>query len=74
VATLAFGGLAKRSGEEEGSTYRNQVRGYGDLVRDPAGLLDLPPGFNYRVISSAGSVKSEAGILIAAAVTFDAKD
>jgi hypothetical protein len=50
------------------------VRGYGDLVRDPAGLLDLPPGFNYRVISSAGSVKSEAGILIAAAVTFDAKD
>ncbi len=28
--------------------------GYGPLVRDPAGLLDLPPGFSYRILSSLG--------------------
>ena len=28
--------------------------GYGSLVPDPAGLIDLPPGFTYRVISSLG--------------------
>lgn len=25
--------------------------GYGALVADPAGLLDLPPGFSYRILS-----------------------
>lgn len=29
-------------------------RAYGELVPDPAGLLDLPRGFSYRVISSFG--------------------
>lgn len=28
--------------------------GYGDLVPDPKGMLDLPPGFSYRVISKLG--------------------
>jgi uncharacterized protein len=28
--------------------------GYGELVRDPAGLLDLPPGFSYVAISRTG--------------------
>ena len=30
------------------------VFGYGDLVPDPAGLLDLPRGFSYRAFSSTG--------------------
>jgi hypothetical protein len=30
------------------------VTGYGPLEPDPAGLLDLPRGFSYRVISSLG--------------------
>jgi hypothetical protein len=25
--------------------------GYGELVPDPGGLIDLPKGFQYRVIS-----------------------
>lgn len=28
--------------------------GYGDLVKDPAGILDLPAGFSYRVVSALG--------------------
>ena len=39
---------------------------YGDLVPDPGGLLDLPPGFQYRVLSQEGSPtmknKSVSGI------------
>lgn len=30
------------------------LAGYGALVPDPAGFLDLPPGFSYRVISRLG--------------------
>lgn len=33
---------------------RSPVRGYGALEPDPAGLLDLPRGFSYRVISALG--------------------
>lgn len=29
--------------------------GYGPLVSDPAGLLDLPEGFRYRVLAKGGS-------------------
>ncbi len=30
--------------------------GYGPLMPDPAGILDLPPGFAYRIVSRAGDV------------------
>src|SRR5687768_11563101 len=32
----------------------NPFPGYGCLVDDPAGLLDLPRGFQYRIISHFG--------------------
>ena len=32
--------------------------GYGPLVQDPAGILDLPSGFQYRIISEEGSTLS----------------
>lgn len=35
------------------------LNGYGDLVPDPAGLLDLPPGFSYKVISKLGDTMSD---------------
>ena len=35
--------------------------GYGALVPDPAGLLDLPGGFSYRVISSLGDAMDDGG-------------
>src|SRR3546814_726534 len=35
--------------------------GYGDLVPDPAGLLDLPQGFSYRVLSKLGDPMSDGG-------------
>lgn len=35
--------------------------GYGPLEADPNGLLDLPEGFSYRVLSSLGDVMSDGG-------------
>ena len=32
---------------------------YGPLMKDPAGLLDLPEGFSYRVISSLGDAMDD---------------
>ena len=32
--------------------------GFGGLVEDPNGFLDLPPGFQYRIISEEGSTLS----------------
>ena len=37
------------------------AQGYGALVPDPAGLLDLPQGFSYRVISSLGEAMADGG-------------
>lgn len=35
--------------------------GYGPLVKDPAGMLDLPEGFSYRVLSRLGNAMSDGG-------------
>ncbi len=35
--------------------------GYGALTTDPAGLLDLPDRFSYRILSSRGDVMSDGG-------------
>jgi hypothetical protein len=50
-AGLAFGGCAPLRPGAEGAS---AAPGYGPLMPDPAGLLDLPAGFSYRVISSFG--------------------
>ena len=35
--------------------------GYGALVPDPRGVLDLPEGFSYRVLSKLGNAMSDGG-------------
>lgn len=35
--------------------------GYGPLVPDPMGLLDLPDGFSYRLISTLGDAMDDGG-------------
>ena len=37
------------------------AKGYGALLPDPAGLIDLPAGFSYRVISKLGDPMSDGG-------------
>lgn len=65
AAAFAFAGFARNvhaqgAGEE---SYVNQVEGYGPLKADPNGLLDLPEGFSYQVISQSGETMDD-GLLV----------
>ena len=39
--------------------YENQIDIYGDLVKDPQRLIDLPKNFSYRVISKKGNIMTD---------------
>ena len=41
----------------------NSAVGFGKLISDPSGLLDLPAGFSYRVISSLGDAMTDGGFV-----------
>ncbi|MFF0027754.1 alkaline phosphatase PhoX [Streptomyces avermitilis] len=47
------------AGEE--SAARHGGVGYGPLIPDPKGILALPAGFSYRVITHSGKTKLESG-------------
>lgn len=53
------------------------VAGYGNLLDDPSGLLDLPAGFSYRIIGRTGDLMDD-GLLISGApdgmATFEGPD
>jgi secreted PhoX family phosphatase len=60
AAALAFSGLGARAAlAAESGDILDQVRGYGALRPDPAGVLDLPAGFSYQVVSRAGEVMDD---------------
>ncbi len=65
ATSLAFTGLSARAqeGETPSYAYINEVEGYGPLLPDPKGMLDLPSGFSYRVISQAGETMAD-GFLV----------
>jgi hypothetical protein len=51
AAALTLGASPARAGADDGP--------YGDLVPDPGGLLDLPRGFQYRIISPRDATMSD---------------
>lgn len=61
----AFAGLlgACSSTSRASSAGPRSPRAYGELEPDPAGLLDLPRGFSYRVISSFAD-RMDDGLLV----------
>ncbi|WP_137992654.1 alkaline phosphatase PhoX [Streptomyces vilmorinianum] len=62
VAGIAFSGAL---GELfAGSAAARERAGYGPLIPDPAGLLDLPEGFRYKVLSRQGDpLRSGEGLV-----------
>ena len=65
LITLGFTGLshfAQRVAAVGAREAMNQP-GYGPLLPDPKGILDLPGGFSYRIISKAGDVMTD-GLLV----------
>ncbi|APE07030.1 MAG: DUF839 domain-containing protein [Alteromonas sp.] len=64
LGSLAFGGLASSGfGKNQLGQATEGVmsisKGYGNLLSDSNGLLDLPRGFSYRVISEFGNAMSD---------------
>jgi len=62
VASLAFAGLGSCTTTPRAAP-GSIAQGYGPLVRDPRGLLDLPAGFSYRIISSAGEAMADGFVV-----------
>lgn len=62
ATTTAFAGLLALSGcgrREALDGVGAELEGFGPLYRDPDGLLDLPRGFSYQVISTEGEEMSD---------------
>jgi hypothetical protein len=57
----AFAALAASGCMRGGLASAGSGAGYGPLLPDPNGLIDLPAGFSYRVISSLGDAMSDGG-------------
>ena len=55
AATAGGAALAMSGGVLTAVARPGREAGFGELVPDPGGLLDLPPGFQYRVISEEGA-------------------
>jgi secreted PhoX family phosphatase len=62
-AALTASGCMTRGGTTAAAprSAANGFAGYGALVPDPAGLIDLPKGFSYRVISRLGDAMDDGG-------------
>jgi secreted PhoX family phosphatase len=58
ATAAAFAGLASQSKAIAAGAMR-QARGYGPFVADPSGLIDLPEGFSYRILSSFGDAMTD---------------
>lgn len=55
LAAMALAGLATRAAHAATHAASTPIVGHGPLRADPAGLLDLAPGFAYRIIDAAGT-------------------
>ena len=63
LGSLAFAGIPACAGAQVPPAARNEVAGYGAIVRDPNNLIDLPKGFSYRVISRFGNVMDDGYVV-----------
>lgn len=62
AATGSFADVILSGAPAHAGPARSRCRphlGYGELVADPAGLLDLPAGFEYRVFSREGDALTD---------------
>ncbi|NIJ36721.1 hypothetical protein FHR22_001370 [Sphingopyxis panaciterrae] len=58
LVASAFAGLALHS-RHVSAAMLAEGRGFGATIADPAGLLDLPPGFSYKILSQYGQSMSD---------------
>jgi uncharacterized protein len=63
LTAVAFAGLARHGYAQIPPAAKNEVFGYGPLLRDPNELIDLPKGFSYRVISRFGNLMDDGFVV-----------
>lgn len=64
IATLGFMGLNRWvQTPAQAASVRSPNVGYGELISDPEGILNLPKGFTYKIISRKGE-KMDDGLLL----------
>ena len=63
LTSMAMGCLAAAVRAADPQQSPPTARGYGPLLADPLGLLDLPAGFTYRIISTAGERMSDGFVV-----------
>lgn len=63
VATLGFLGLYQFMNPLQSKGMPVPSAGYGPLIKDPNGILNLPKGFTYKIISERGD-KMDDGLLL----------
>lgn len=61
ATSIAFGGLVASGCNAAVPGGTPSADPYGPLLPDPGGLLDLPKGFSYRVISRLGDTMTDGG-------------
>lgn len=63
--TAGFSGLKLLGKTQHSPNYGpgNEIPGFGRLVKDPKGIIDLPEGFQYKVISKTGDLMTD-GLLV----------
>ena len=69
ATSMGFGGLMALAGcsGSGGSGPVTVFAGFGPLSRDPNGVLDLPQGFSYQLLSIVGQ-RMDDGLLVPGAV------
>ncbi|MCS0788524.1 DUF839 domain-containing protein [Cytobacillus firmus] len=59
----SLGGITKTLAAAPGNNPTSGFGGYGPLVKDPNGILDLPRGFHYKIISKTGDKMSNGDLV-----------
>ncbi|MEX1241945.1 MAG: alkaline phosphatase PhoX, partial [Cyclobacteriaceae bacterium] len=60
MATLGFMGLHQWiKSPAQAATFASAAPGYGPLLPDPAGIINLPKGFTYKIISKKGDLMDD---------------
>ncbi len=63
IATLGFIGLQQFIATSSARGYAGSQIEYGELLPDPAGIINLPKGFTYKIISRQGDKMSD-GLIV----------
>lgn len=63
IATIGFMGLCRFVNPATARPQGSTSFGYGPLLRDPDGILNLPKGFSYKIISEKGD-KMDDGLFL----------